>query len=471
MKMHIGSSWVDKDERIEVHNPYDGSVVDTVPRAEASDIDRALATAVRGAEIMRGLTGYERYKILHKAADLISERAESFAETITLEGGKVKAEAMIEVERAAEIIYLSAEEAKRLGSEVIPLDGAPGVTGKFGFTIRVPCGVVAAISPFNFPLHLVCHKVGPGIAAGNAVVLKPATDTPLSGLRVVEVMLEAGCPPEALQCLTGSGAEIGDALVSDPRVRKITFTGSRDVGEHICRTAGLKKVTMELGSNSPVIIMPDADMNKVTTALASTGYAHAGQVCISTQRVYANREIYGDFLDAFAESVKGITTGDPRQEGVRMGPMIRESDAARVESWVQEAVSGGARLVAGGQRNGTLMAPTLLADVKPEMRISCDEVFGPAVGVTPVDDIDEAIAQANSTNYGLSTAIFTENLDWAMKFALEAEAGNIHLNWGTQWRADLMPYGGLKDSGMGKEGPKYAVEEMTETKMVVFHMP
>ncbi len=471
MKMHIGSSWVDKDERIDVHNPYDGSVVDTVPRAEASDIERALATAVRGAEIMRKLTGYERYKILHKAADLISERAESFAETITLEGGKVKAEAMIEVERAAEIIYLSAEEAKRLGSEVIPLDGAPGVTGKFGFTIRVPCGVVAAISPFNFPLHLVCHKVGPGIAAGNAVVLKPATDTPLSGLRVVEVMLEAGCPPEALQCLTGSGAEIGDALVSDPRVRKITFTGSRDVGEHICRTAGLKKVTMELGSNSPVIIMPDADMNKVTTALASTGYAHAGQVCISTQRVYANREIYGDFLDAFTESVKAITTGDPRQEGVRMGPMIRESDAARVESWVQEAVAGGARLVAGGDRNGTLMAPTLLADVKPEMRISCDEVFGPAVGVTPVDDIDEAIAQANSTNYGLSTAIFTENLDWAMKFALEAEAGNIHLNWGTQWRADLMPYGGLKDSGMGKEGPKYAVEEMTETKMVVFHMP
>ena len=471
MKMHIGSSWVDKAERIDVLNPYDGSVVDTVPRAEASDIDRALATAVRGAEIMRGLTGYERYKILHKAADLISERAESFAETITLEGGKVKAEAMIEVERAAEIIYLSAEEAKRLGSEVIPLDGAPGVTGKFGFTIRVPCGVVAAISPFNFPLHLVCHKVGPGIAAGNAVVLKPATDTPLSGLRVVEVMLEAGCPPEALQCLTGSGAEIGDALVSDPRVRKITFTGSRDVGEHICRTAGLKKVTMELGSNSPVIIMPDADMDKVTTALSSTGYAHAGQVCISTQRVYANREIYGDFLDAFAESVKGITTGDPRQEGVRMGPMIRESDAARVETWVQEAVDGGARLVAGGQRNGTLMAPTLLADVKPEMRISCDEVFGPAVGVTPVDDIDEAIAQANSTNYGLSTAIFTENLDWAMKFALEAEAGNIHLNWGTQWRADLMPYGGLKDSGMGKEGPKYAVEEMTETKMVVVHMP
>ena len=471
MKMHIGSSWVDKAERIDVLNPYDGSVVDTVPRAEASDIDHALATAVQGAEIMRKLTGYERYKILHKAADLISERAESFAETITLEGGKVKAEAMIEVERAAEIIYLSAEEAKRLGSEVIPLDGAPGVTGKFGFTIRVPCGVVAAISPFNFPLHLVCHKVGPGIAAGNAVVLKPATDTPLSGLRVVEVMLEAGCPPEALQCLTGSGAEIGDALVSDPRIRKITFTGSRDVGEHICRTAGLKKVTMELGSNSPVIIMPDADMNKVTTALASTGYAHAGQVCISTQRVYANREIYGDFLDAFTESVKGITTGDPRQEGVRMGPMIRESDAVRVEEWVQEAVDGGARLVAGGQRNGTLMAPTLLADVKPEMRISCDEVFGPAVGVTPVDDIDEAIAQANSTNYGLSTAIFTENLDWAMKFALEAEAGNIHLNWGTQWRADLMPYGGLKDSGMGKEGPKYAVEEMTETKMVVFHMP
>lgn len=469
MKMHIADSWVDKDERIDVLNPYDGCLVDTVPKADAQDITRALAAAVRGAEIIRKMTGYERYKVLHKAADLISERAESFAETIMLEGGKVKAEAMIEVERAAEIIYLSAEEAKRLGSEVIPLDGAPGVTGKFGFTIRVPCGVVAAISPFNFPLHLVCHKVGPGIAAGNAVVLKPATDTPLSGLRVVEVMLEAGCPPEAIQCVTGSGAEIGDALVSDPCVRKITFTGSRDVGEHICRMAGLKKVTMELGSNSPVIIMPDADLEKVATALASTGYTHAGQVCISTQRIYASSQIYGDFVNVFSDSVRAIKTGDPRHDGVKMGPMIRESDAIRVEEWVNEAVASGARLVAGGDRKGTLMAPTLLADVKPEMRISCDEVFGPAVGITPVDNIDQAIRQANSTNYGLSAAIFTENLDWAMKFAQEAESGNIHINWGTQWRADLMPYGGLKDSGMGKEGPKYAVEEMTETKMVVFH--
>lgn len=470
MKMHIGGQWVDKSEKIEVLHPFDGSVVDTIPRGDAADVELALATAERGVKAMASLTGYERYEILHKAAHLMEERNEDLARTITLEEGKIIAEGRIEASRAVEIIALSAEEAKRLGGEVVPLDGAPGAVGKFGFTVRVPCGVIVGISPFNFPLHLVCHKIGPALAAGNAIILKPATDTPLSALKLVEIFLEAGTPPEALQCLTGSGSVIGDALCADSRVRKITFTGSRDIGEHICRTAGLKRVTMELGSNAPLIVMPDADPERVAQAAAASGYSNAGQVCISTQRVVTHEKIYGDFLDAFKATVENITTGNPLAEATKMGPMIREDDAVRVDQWVEEAVSGGAELVLGGGREGQMYQPTIVSNVSPEMKISCDEVFGPVVGVTPVSDIDEAIALANDTNYGLSAAIFTQNIDWAMRFVQEVESGNLHVNWGTQWRADLMPYGGLKESGMGKEGPKYAVEEMTETKMAVFHM-
>jgi len=470
MKMYVGTEWVDKAKTIPVINSYDGSTVDTVPMADADDIERALATAVRGAGAMRRLTGYERYQILRKAADLMTQRAEDLARTITLEEGKVIGEARFEVGRATEIIALSAEEAKRLGSEVVPLDGAPGVVKKFGFTVRVPCGVVVAISPFNFPLHLVCHKVGPALAGGNSVIIKPATDTPLSALKLTQIMLDAGAPAEAVQCITGSGGEVGEALCRDPRVRKITFTGSRDVGERICHIAGLKKVTMELGSNAPLIVMPDADLDKVATAVAATGYSNAGQVCISAQRILPLAPIYGDFLDALRPKVAALATGDPLDEKTKMGPMVRERDAIRVEEWVKEAVREGAKLVTGGERKGAIYAPTVLADVKPEMRVSKSELFGPAVAVTPVGTIDAAIAMANDTNYGLSAGIFTQNIDWAMKFVQEVESGNLHINWGPQWRADLMPYGGLKESGFGKEGPKYAVQEMTELKMVVMHL-
>jgi len=470
MQMHVGGQWVDKSEKIEVLNPFSGSVIDTIPRASQQDIETALKTAERGAEIMAKMTGYERYEIIHKVSEIMTERMEELAQTITSEEGKILAEATMEASRAAEIIALSAEEAKRLSGEVVPLEGGPGVKGKFGFTIRVPCGIVVGISPFNFPLHLVCHKIGPALASGNAIILKPATDTPLSALKLVELFLEAGTPPEAIQCITGAGSEIGDALCSDNRVRKITFTGSREVGEHICHTAGLKRVTMELGSNSPLIIMPDADLEKVAKAAAASGYSNAGQVCISTQRILAHQKIYGDFLDAFKEQVEDISTGNPIEASTKMGPMIRENDAIRVNQWVEEAVNKGAELITGGGRDGQVHAPTLLSNVKPEMKISSDEVFGPVVGVTSVDNIDDAIVLANDTDYGLSAAIFTQNIDWAMKFAREVDSGNLMVNWGTQWRADLMPYGGLKSSGMGKEGPKYAVEEMTELKMVILHL-
>ncbi len=470
MRMYVAGQWIDKTQKIPVENPYDRSVVDTVPRADRSDVERALESAVRGAKAMAKLSGYDRYKILHKAAELMAARQEDLGQTISREEGKIIAEGRLEANRAIETLLGSAEEAKRIHGETVPVDGAPGGAGRLAFTLRVPCGVVVAISPFNFPLNLVCHKAGPALAGGNAVIVKPATDTPLSALKLTEILLEAGLPPEGIQCLTGSGGEIGDLLVSDPRVRKITFTGSRDVGEHICKIAGLKKVTMELGSNSPVIVMPDADLDKVAQAVAATGYANAGQVCISTQRVLAAGKVYADFLAALKPRVEALTTGNQLDEKVKVGPMIREKDAIRVEQWVREAVGGGARLLTGGQRQGAIYAPTVVADVKPNMRISCEELFGPAVAVTPFDDIDQAIALANDTNYGLSAAIFTESLEHAMKFAREVQSGNLHINWGPQWRADLMPYGGLKESGFGKEGPRYAVEEMTELKLVVLHL-
>ena len=469
MRMYIGGEWVDKDEKITVENPYDSSVVDTVPKSGIEDVDSAITSAQRGAAVMAKVPAYERYLMLRKAADLMEERLEDFARTITLEEGKIITEGRGEVSRAIQTISLSAEEAKRLYGETIPLDGAPGWTGQMGFTLRVPCGVVAAISPFNFPLNLVCHKVGPALAAGNSVVIKPASDTPLSALKLTEVLLEAGVPEEAVQCVTGSGGQIGDALVSDPRVRKVTFTGSRDVGEHICKTAGLKKVTMELGSNSPLIVMPDADIDKVVRGTVSSGFSNAGQVCISRQRIITSRQIYADFLDALKTGVEQINTGNPLDESVKMGPMVRPQDAERVNEWIREAVSDGARTVVGGGYEGTMHQATVVADVDPEMRVSCEELFGPAVAVTAFSDIDEAIAMANDSNYGLSAAIFTQNIDSAMRFAREVDSGNLMINSGPQWRADLMPYGGLKESGMGKEGPRYAVEEMTELKMVVFH--
>jgi acyl-CoA reductase-like NAD-dependent aldehyde dehydrogenase len=471
MKMYVAGEWIDKPQRIDVRNPYDNSVIDTVPRGDRGDVERALQSAERGAKTMAKLSGYDRWKILRKAADLIAARQEDLGRTISAEEGKIIAEGRLEANRAVETIMGSAEEAKRLHGETVPLDAAPGGAGKFGVTIRVPCGIVVAISPFNFPLNLVCHKVGPALAGGNAVIVKPATDTPLSALKLAEILLEAGLPAEGINVVTGSGGEIGDLLVTDRRVRKITFTGSRDVGEHICKSAGIKRVTMELGSNAPVIVMPDADLEKVASAVAATGYANAGQVCISTQRVLAAGKIYGDFLAALKPRVQALKLGSQFDESVKVGPMVREKEAVRVDEWVHEAVAGGARLVTGGKRQGALYEPTIVADVKPNMKISSDELFGPAVAVTPFTDIDEAIALANDSNYGLAAGIFTENLEWAWKFAREVQSGNLHINWGPQWRADLMPYGGLKESGFGKEGPSYAIEEMTELKMVVFHLP
>src|SRR5919106_1857785 len=345
MKVFLAGSWVDKSNKIEVRNPFDNSIIDTVPKADSGDVETACAFAERGAKAMAKLSSYDRWRILRKTADLMAASSEELGQLISKEEGKVVAEGRGEAARAVETMMGSAEEAKRLHGETVPLDADPSGSKKLGFTLRVPCGVVAAIAPFNFPLNLVCHKVGPALAAGNSVIVKPATDTPLSALRLTEILLEAGLPPEGIQCLTGSGGEIGDPLVTDRRVRKITFTGSRDVGERICRQAGLKRVTMELGSNAPVIVMPDADLNKVAAAVAATGYANAGQVCISTQRVLAAGKVYGDLLAALKPRVEALKIGNQFDETVKVGPMVREREAERVDEWVKEAVAGGARLV------------------------------------------------------------------------------------------------------------------------------
>jgi len=470
MEMFVNGEWKESPQLIEVKNPFDQSVIDTVPAANNSDVEKAIAGAEEGAKIMAKIPAFDRAKILRKTADLMLEHADDFAKTISMEEGKILAEAQLEATRAAEVMQLSSEEAKRLCGEVLPMDAAPGAAGKMGFTLRVPCGLVAAITPFNFPLNLVCHKVGPALAGGNSVIIKPASDTPLSALKLVEVLLEAGAPPQAITCLTGAGSTVGSALSSDRRIRKISFTGSYEIGDKICRNAGMKRVTMELGSNSPLIIMEDANLQKVVEATAITGYANAGQVCISAQRVLAQDNIYDEFLDRLQKRVETISTGDQLNKNTGMGPMIREADAKRVSHWIKESISGGARLITGGERKGTMMEPSILAEVDPKMKISCDELFGPAVAVTAFNDINQAIAMANDTRFGLSAGIFTQDIDHALHFANKVEIGNININWGPQYRVDLMPYGGLKDSGIGKEGPRYAIKEMTEVKMVMVHL-
>ncbi|MDX6561330.1 MAG: hypothetical protein QOD65_1144, partial [Gaiellales bacterium] len=421
-----------------------------------------------GAKAQAGTTAFERAEALNRAAALLEARVEEFARLLSLEQGKPLAESRGEVTRCPDILRLSAFEGAQLRGEVLPLDAARNGAGKFGMAMRVPCGVVVAITPFNFPMLLVLHKVAPALAVGNAVILKPASTTPLVALRLTELMLEAGLPPLALQCITGGGSDVGTQLCSDPRVRKITFTGSTAVGREITRVAGVKRLSLELGGNAPLAVLADADVEDAARQVAVAGYANAGQVCISTQRVIVDRSIYGDFLDALAPQVAAIRTGDPFEEGVALSAMISRGEAERVESWIGDAVSGGARVLAGGGREGSVHSATLIADVDPSMRIFREELFGPAVAVTPATGADDVLELANRSDYGLSAGVFTQNLDAAMRFARQLESGVVCINTAPPWRADLMPYGGVKESGIGSEGPRYAVHEMTEVRTVVF---
>ncbi len=469
MEMYVAGQWRSVSVEDPVTNPYSGDLVDTVPRARAQDLEDALDAAVQGSRAMRRLTAYERLQIMNRAADLVATAVEELARTISAEEGKPLVEARGEAGRIPELIRLSGSEAARLHGETIPVDAAPGGGDKLGFTLRQPCGVVVAVTPFNYPLLLVAHKVAPALASGNAVILKPAGQTPLTALKLTRLLLEAGLPELALQCVTGPGSELGPALCADERVRKISFTGSHEVGRRITGVAGVKKLSLELGANCPVIVLPDADMEQVSAAIALGGYVNAGQVCISVQRVLVDGDVCGDLLDALRPKVEAIRVGDPFEEGTQLSALISEREAERVESAIREAVAAGASLVTGGDRSGAVIAPTIVADVSPDLPIFHDELFGPAVAVTAVNGIDEAIELANDSSYGLGAGIFTSDIGSALRFARDVDCGSIQVNWTPLWRADLMPYGGLKGSGIGKEGPRYAVEEMTELKTVVFH--
>lgn len=458
-------------DRIEVRDPFRGDVVATVPDASPGEIEAALEAAAAGARAMAATSSGERAAILERVAELVAGETGELARTIVSEQGKTLAEAEREVGRVPGLLRLSAAEARRLGGETVPLDQAADGVGRLGMTIRVPIGVVVAITPFNYPLLLVAHKLGPAFAAGNAVLLKPATATPLSGLRLAELFLEAGAHPGSMQCLTGSGRRVGLPLCSDDRVRAITFTGSKPAGESIVAAAGVKHFLLELGANCPLIVAADADLEQAAEATALGGYSNAGQACISAQRILVERPAYGEFLDALAARVERIVAGDPLSAEATMGPLIDAGEAERVAEIVAEASSDGGRIVRGGDCQGALHAPTVVADVTPESRLFQEELFGPAVGVTPVDDLDEAMALANHSEFGLGAGIFTTNVHTALRFAREVEAGVLQINWSPLWRADSMPYGGLKSSGIGKEGPRWAVEELTELKTVVFHPP
>jgi len=470
MRMIIAGEWVTGGRQEELRSPYNNEVIETVPVADVGDVDRAFAGAVRGAEHQRRLTAYEREAILRRAGDIADARAEDLAQTISRETGKPISEAHGEASRVGDLLRLSGFEGSQLYGESLPLDAAPnGGTGRLGFTLRQPCGVVVAITPFNFPALLVVHKIGPALATGNAVVLKPARQTPLSALKLCEIFLDAGLHPEAISCLTGPGDALGDAMCADSRVRKISFTGSLQTGERITRVAGVKKLSLELGASCPVVIMPDADIEAAASAIAVGGYANAGQVCISVQRVVADKRVVGDLLDALIPKVQAIKMGDPSESDTVLGSLISERDAVRVQAALREGCGNGAQVVSGGERNGSVLTPAVVANVDPASPLSQDELFGPAVAVSTARDVDHAIELTNVTRYGLAAGIFTSDLSNAIRFAREVDSGNVHLNWTPLWRADLMPYGGLKDSGIGKEGPRYAVEEMTDLKTVVLH--
>jgi acyl-CoA reductase-like NAD-dependent aldehyde dehydrogenase len=469
MDMYVGGRRQGAPEWTDVVAPYSGEIIDRVPVATPEQVEEALVTAERGAAIMRNTGGAARADILRRAADLLDADVERIGRTISLETGKPIGEARGEAGRLGEMFRLASFEGTQTRGETLPLDAQAGAEGKFGFTLRIPTGVVVAITPFNYPGLLVVHKIGPALSAGNAVILKPASQAPLTALIITEKLMEAGLPEPALQTITGGGASVGMTLVADPRVRKVSFTGSTSVGEEIARVAGVKRLSLELGANCPMIVMPDADLPLAADASAAGGYVNAGQVCISLQRVIVHEDVYEDYLDALRGPVAAFQMGDPLLDDTKIGAMISEKEAVRVSGWIDEAVAAGARVVIGGERDGAKLAPTVVADVAPDMKLSQLEVFGPTLSVTRAGTIDEAIALANDSSYGLGAGIFTNDVTNAMRFAREVDAGAIHVNWTPLWRADLMPYGGLKGSGIGKEGIRYAVEEMTELKTVVFH--
>lgn len=470
MKMLLDGRWVDRAQRLEVRDPQDDSLVDTVPLASAADMREAIGAAVLAFECARSMPVHQRIAILQRTAETLRDQHEDFARTIAREGVKTIREARKEVTRCVESIRISAEEARRLNGETVSFDQMPGSENRLGYFSREPIGVIGAITPFNDPLNLVAHKVGPALAAGNAIIVKPDSKTPLSALRLARAIDDAGLPPGVLQVVTGDGREVGEVLVTDRRVRMISFTGGLSTGEAIMGKVGLKKVGMELGSNCPVIVMPDADLELAVAANVSGAFWAAGQNCLHVQRLLVHDAVYDDFVPRFVAAAERVRVGDKLDEGTDMGPLINEAAARRVEGLVNEAVAAGAALLAGGQRRGPFYAPTVLAEVPESCTLAREEVYGPVTILYRFGTLDEAIARANDVEYGLQAGIFTRDLQTAFTAAGRLACGGVMVNDSTDYRIDAMPFGGVKGSGLGREGIRFALQEMTEPKVVCFNL-
>lgn len=465
----IGGRWRHTDRVAPVVNPFSGETVAEVCQAGKTEADEAIGAAVAAFSAMRRLPAHARAGALGKIADALAARREELARTMTAEAGKPISDARREVSRSIQTFTVASEEAKRIPGEVIPLDLTPGTESHLGIVRRFPIGPVLGITPFNFPLNLVAHKVAPCLACGNSMVLKPAPQTPLTALMLGEIVLESGLPPGALSVVPCENA-VAEQMVTDPRFKLLSFTGSAAVGWMLKAKCGKKRVALELGGNAGVIVEPDADLDVAAQRCVAGGFVYSGQTCISVQRIYVHEAVYDRFVAGVLARVGTLKAGDPSDEATVIGPLIDEGAARRVEDWVGEAVAQGARVLAGGKRVGSLMEPTVLADVTPEMKVSCREVFGPVVTVTPYQQFGQAIEALNDSEFGLQAGVFSRDVNRLFRAYRELEVGTVLANEIPTFRADHMPYGGVKDSGLGREGVRYAIEEMTEPKLLVLNL-
>ncbi|MBI4641558.1 MAG: aldehyde dehydrogenase family protein [Candidatus Tectomicrobia bacterium] len=465
----IGGKWRSTAEKLEVKNPYNGEVVGVVSRANPNDLDEAISGAVKAFEVTRELPTFKRAEFLGKIVKGLTERSEEIARMISMEAGKPIRDARGEVGRAISTFTIAMEESKRIGGEVIPLDINAASAGRVAITRRFPIGPIAGISPFNFPLNLMCHKVAPALASGNTIVHKPASAVPITAILLGEIAMEAGVPGGAFNVVPCSGS-VGERLATDDRIKMVTFTGSDPVGWHLKSVCGKKRITLELGGDAGVIVHSDADLPYAVNRCVTGAFSYSGQVCISVQKIFVHEPIFDDFVGSFIEKTKTLKVGDPLDEATDIGPMIDLDNARRVESWVDEAVSAGAKVLAGGVREGSLYHPTVLTNVTPDMKVSCFEVFAPVVSIVPYQDYKDALAKINNTRFGLQAGIFTRDVKQIFEAFHKVEVGGLIVNDVPTYRVDHMPYGGTKDSGMGREGLKYAIEEMTEVKIMALNL-
>lgn len=469
-ELWINGAWVATNETYYLTAPYTGETIAKVAKATPADVERAIEGAHNTFQSFKNIAAYERAEILYKVVAIMRERKQELAEILAMEAAKPITAGLVEVERTIATYQFAAEAAKQIAGETVPMDAAPGVTGRIGYTKRIPLGVVTAITPFNFPFNLVAHKLGPAFAVGNTVVLKPATQTPLSSLVMAEIFQEAGLPAGALQIVTGSGSELSDLLVTHPLVKKVTFTGSGAVGLKLKEKVGLRKMTLELGSNAGLIVEPSTPLDKIMKRCVSGAFGFAGQVCISLQRIYVHQTIYEEFTEKFVEETKKLVVGNPLHENTDVSAMIHPNEVARIRNWIDEAKSKGAVVETGAEFTARTCTPTVMTHVQPHMKIMCEETFAPIVSIIPYESLDEAIGLINESHLGLNAAIYTNVLTDAMKAADLLEAGTVIINDIPTFRVDHMPYGGIKMSGYGKEGIKYAVEEMTNVKFITMKL-